>query len=175
MIEDANLPNNVPLTAFAKRPQDVWLDTNLLEMPLETQRLTEAMVRLLNEAAATHGSLNVVSGPTRHHSPAIFYVVTACRTNGTRTGTWNLKSCPIENRDIQAFIIPVRPLKYERCFYERDFIAYNVATLKDVELVTDFSFFPELPIEDKLRLLSKTTFRSNLVIDPKRTQLPGSK
>lgn len=132
----------------------------------------EAMVRLMNEAAGTYGPLNVISGPTRQHSPAIFYVITACRTNGTRTGTWNLKTCPIENRDIQSFILPIHPMKYERCFLENDFIAYHVATLKDVEKVTELSFFPELPIEDKLRLLTKTTFRTNLLINPRRTQLP---
>lgn len=130
--------------------------------------IIETMIQMLNEASRTHGPLNVVSGPTRRHSPAVFYVVTACKWNSSTEGNWNLTTCPIEYRDLQAFILPIQSLKYQNCISERDFIAFNVATLKDVEKVTDLIFFPDLPIEDKLNLLAKTTLGSNLLVDPTR-------
>lgn len=128
----------------------------------------QTMTQMLVEAATIHGSLNVISGPTRHHSAALFYIITACSPNSSTDGSWNFTTCPIEHRDLQAFLLPVRPTKYHNCFSDQDFIAFNVATLKDVELVTDFIFFPDLPIEDKLSLLTKTTLESKLVLDPTR-------
>lgn len=127
----------------------------------------KTMVQMLDEASVSRGPLNVISGPTRHHSPALFYVVTACKVNDT-AGEWNLTSCPVKHREIQAFLLPIRHWKYQTCVSERDFIAFNVATLKDVEQVTDLVFFPDLPTEEKLILLARTTLDSALVIDPTR-------
>lgn len=144
------------------------MDTNLLEVPSGMSTVIETMIQMLNEAAAIHGPLNVVSGPTRHHSPAVFYVITTCKLNSSTDGNWNLTTCPVEYRDLQSFILPIQSLKYQNCISERDFIAFNVATLKDVEDVTDFIFFPDLPTEDKLNLMTKTTLDSKLLVDPTR-------
>lgn len=123
---------------------------------------------MFSEASVSSGPLHVISGPTRHHPASVFFVVTACKTNNN-DGEWNLTTCPVEHRDLQAFLLPVHQWKYQNsCISDRDFIAYNVATLKDVERVADFQFFPDLPLEDKLSLLSRTTLDSKLIIDPTR-------
>ena len=130
--------------------------------------LIKTMTELLDEASEVHGPLNVISGPTRHHSPALFYIITACKLNSNGVGDWNLTNCPIQHRELQAFLLPILHRKYQKCVSERDFIAFNVATLKDIEQVTNLIFFPDLTIEDKLRLLARTTLDSFLVIDPTR-------
>jgi len=147
---------------------DAWLDTNLLEVPSGIAHFLTAMIQMLSEASVSRGPLHVISGPARHHSASVFFVVTACKINST-SGEWNLTTCPVEHRDLQAFLLPVRQWKYQNsCISDRDFIAYNVATLKDVERVTDFQFFPDLPMEDKLNLLARTTLDSTLITDPTR-------
>lgn len=156
-------------TDFASREEDVWLDSNLLEIPAEMSGVIQTMTQMLADAAAIRGTLNVISGPTRHHPAAQFYVVTACRSNTTVENSWNVSSCPAEDNDLQAFLLPIRQWKYQTCNSDRDFIANNVATLKDVEKVTDFVFFPDLPIEERLNLLVRTTLDSKLVVDPTRS------
>lgn len=127
------------------------------------------MTRMLADAASVRGTLNVISGPTHRSPAAIFYVVTACHFNDTADeNNWNLTSCPAEFKDIQSFLLPIRQWKYQKCISDRDFIAYNVATLKDIEDLTDLVFFPDLPIEERLNLLTRTTLDSNLVINPTR-------
>lgn len=153
---------------FATQEGDAWLDTNLLEVPSKISQLITAMNEILAEATETGAPLHVISGPTRHSPAALFYVVTACNINATITGEWNITTCPIENRDLQAFILPVEQPVYQTCISDREYIAFNVATLKDVEDVTEFYFFPDLPIEDKLNLVTRTTLDSRLLIDPSR-------
>ena len=150
---------------------DAWLDTNLLEVPMKMSNIIDAMIQLLSEAAETYGQINVMSGPTRHHSPAIFYVVTACiNSNETEIfDSWNLTSCPIDQRELQAFLLPVQQwTEKEACISDRDWIAFHVATLLDVERATDLHFFPDLALAEKLNLLSRTTIDSTLVINPTR-------
>ena len=150
---------------------DAWLDTNLLEVPSKMTNVIDTMIQLLTEAAQTHGHINVISGPTRHHSPAVFYVITACmNSNDTETSdSWNVTTCPIDQRELQAFLLPVQQwTEKEACISERNWIAFHVATLLDVERVTGFHFFPDLPVEDKLNLLSRTAIDSTLVINAAR-------
>lgn len=130
----------------------------------------DTMIQLLIGAAETHGHINVISGPTRHHSPAIFYVIIACAKSNETTDSWNLTTCPTDQRELQAFLLPVQQwAEQEACMSERNWIAFHVATLLDVERVTGFNFFPELPVEDKLNLLSRTAIDSTLVINPARS------
>ncbi|XP_032780225.2 ectonucleotide pyrophosphatase/phosphodiesterase family member 3 [Daphnia magna] len=153
---------------FATQKVDAWLDTNLLEVPSSISHFLETMTDMLAEASISRGPLNVISGPTRHRPASIFYVVTACKVDVT-VGEWNHTTCPAEYRDLQAFLLPIGGWKYQgACTSDRNFIAYNVASLIDVEQVTGFQFFPDLPLEDKLSLLARTTLDSALVLDPTR-------
>ena len=147
------------LAEFANHEEDVWLDTNLLELSPRTAHLISTMNQLLTETLQKHGSINVISGLSRRTS-SLFYVVTTCLED-----KWNLTSCPTEQRDMQAFILPTESKFNEACLEDREFIAYHVATLEDVERITQFHFFPDLPLEEKLIFLTRTTLASNLVIN----------
>ena len=151
---------------FASRELDAWLDTNLLEIPSHMPDLLKTMSKLLAKASRKHGRINVISGPTRHNLPAIFYVISACLNNDNNDTQSNFTDCPVESRDLQAFLLPLRQRLNADCVRNEEFIAFNVATLKDIERVTDLHFFPNLPMEEKLNLLIRTTLESRLVVDP---------
>ena len=136
------------------------------QVPTKMSNIIDAMNKLLAETAKTRGHINVISGPTRNPCPAIFYVVTACLKS---IDTKNLRSCPIDQQKLQAFILPVQQwTEKQACISYRDWIAFHVATLLNVERATDLHFFPDLPLAEKLNLLSRTTIDSTLVIDPTR-------
>lgn len=159
---------NIIETEFATRREDAWLETNMLALPLHMTSLVKTMMHLLAEAVAVHGEINVISGPTRHHSPALFYVVTACIERND-TAEFNQTKCPVEKLELQAFLLPLRQRLNQACVVNEDFIAFNVATLKDVERVTDLRFFSSLSLKDKRSLLIRTTLDSKLVVNPARS------
>jgi len=125
----------------------------------------KTMTLLLMKASANHKNLNIISGPTRHHSPALFYVVSTC-LESERNST---DTCPIEFRELQAFLLPIRQRLNGACLSNEDFIALNVASLKDVERLTDLKFFPNLSIEEKTDLLTRTVADSKLVVQAARS------
>lgn len=152
---------------FAFSEEEAWLDTNLLELPPSTSQLIRIMNELLKQTASRYESINVITGLTHHHSAAIFYVISTCDV-ATDGNPMNLTSCPIDLLRLQAFLLPVESKFSKACIDDYQFIALHVASLKDVERVTKFNFFPDLSLEDKLDVLTRTTLSSHLVIDPCR-------
>jgi len=152
---------------FALYEEEAWLDTNLLELPSRTSHLVKIINELLKQVASRYESINVITGLTHHHSAAIFYVVSACdvAADGNQV---NLSTCPLDLLRLQAFLIPVESKFNQACIEDYQFVALHVASLKDVERVTKFNFFPDLSGEDKLDLLTRTTLSSHLLVDPCR-------
>lgn len=70
---------------FASRAADAWLTTNVLEVPSHMTPVIKTMTRLLMKASATHEKLNIISGPTCHHSPSHVYL-----TRILSHSTWHL-------------------------------------------------------------------------------------
>lgn len=152
---------------FALSEEEAWLDTNLLELPSRTSQLIKIMNELLKQTASRYRSINVITGLTHHHSAAIFYVITACDV-ASDSNPMNLTTCPIDLLRLQTFLLPVESKFSQSCIDDYQFVAFHVASLKDVERVTKFNFFPGLSYEDKLDLLTRTTLSSHLLVDPCR-------
>ena len=132
----------------------------MLDIPTQIAHTVATMNQLLRESFIKYGSINVITGLTHHTYEALFYVVSRCDQ------VYNVTTCPIEHLDVQAFLLPVSQRFNQACFNGRRLIAFNVATLRDVERVTDFQFFPNLDSDDKKQLLGRTTVDSKLVVDP---------
>lgn len=129
------------------------------------------MTKLLARAYMNKGPLNVVTGIVSEPSVTVFYVVLSCSADFTQ-GEWNLTYCPIEQRDVQAFLLPSKQwMRSQECTTHEDFIAFNVASLKDVENFTGYDFFPDLSAEEKAQLLSRTVLGSSLVVQPSRSRV----
>lgn len=129
------------------------------------------MTQLLKRAYSNKGPIHVVTGITGDTSMTMFYVVTSCDLEDSTQNEWNITYCPVERRDIQAFLLPANQwIRNQECTTNEEFIAFNVATLKDVESVTRFDFLPDLSAEEKAQLLSRTILGSNLVIEPTRSR-----
>jgi hypothetical protein len=150
---------------LASRVDDAWLESNRLQLPQGMSHLTDAMTELLRETLTRKRKpINVISGRSRYHYPALYYIVSTCSSDSD--GDWS--NCPMEDRDLQAFLLPIRNRYQGKCLSNRKFIAYHVATLKDVEDVTGLRFFPRMSIDDRLEILGWTTQQSRLVLDPTR-------
>jgi len=151
---------------FARCEEEAWLDTNLIQLPSKASQLIQTMNELVKETASRFDSINVITGLTHHHSAAVFYVISTCVA--TDENQWDLTTCPIKQRRLQAFLLPVEMRFNQNCMDNYEFIAFHVASLSDIERVTKFNFFPDLPYDDKLDLLTRTILSSELVIDPCR-------
>ena len=112
--------------------------------------------------------VNVITGPTLDTYESVYYVVSSCSAPYAD----NMAVCPVEERQVQAFLLPRRSLlSAGTCGGggggdRRTEIARNVASLRDVERLTGLVFFPNLAARDKLQLLARTPLESRLVLDP---------
>lgn len=136
-----------------------------MEVPSYMSPLINKMNLLLMKASMSNKHLNVISGRTNRDLSTLFYVVSTC-LDPRRASIY---TCPIELRAYQAFLLPLRQNLNGACLSDEKFIALNVASLKDVERVTGLNFFPRLPIEQKIDLLTRTILESTLVVRAARS------
>ena len=151
------------MAVFARHVDEAWLETNMMEVSPRVESLMTAINKLLAVAWIERGPINVIRGPTHGLYDAIFYVVNRCSSEKHD----NFANCPIDHKDLQSFLIPKKLHSDNNCTLNNlAFLRYHVVTLNDVERVTGLTFFPELPMEDKLKLLARTTLESKLLIYP---------
>jgi len=158
----------VPLfpAEFASDDSDAAVDTNAAEVSTGFAPRLAALNRLVAQRWSSDGSVrggvHVVVGPRREPMrSSLFAVVSACRTPAS-----TVYDCPVYQLDVQSFILPTRSRYNGRCTDDDAFLALNVATLKDVELLSGLRLFPTLSYADRVALLTRTPLASSLLVDP---------
>ncbi|KAI9555247.1 hypothetical protein GHT06_017762 [Daphnia sinensis] len=154
----------VPLFPFdtPSNSADVAVDTNAIEISKPFETYWNEFHAMLNRSVETNGETNVIVGPVRDSpSPGLFFVVSTCRSNGVA-----LADCPVDQLDMQSFIMPTN-VRYSRdCIKFTAFFNAHLASLPDVEHLTGIRFFPALPYGDKADILSRTPLASTLLVNP---------
>ncbi|KAB7506304.1 Ectonucleotide pyrophosphatase/phosphodiesterase family member 1, partial [Armadillidium nasatum] len=77
----------------------------------------------------------------------LFLIVTKCSSSVT-----DINDCPTSDLDSLAFIF-LQYYDLSNCLNEDDFSMENSAKVKDVELLTGLTFFPNLPYKDRTKLV----------------------
>lgn len=141
---------------------DLAVDTNAIEISKSFDTYWRDFHTLLNYCVNINGETNVITGPVLDSpSSGLFVIVSTCRSVGVA-----LADCPIDQLDIQSFILPTN-LRYSRnCIKSTKFFSTNLATLPDIEHLTGLRFFPSLSFGDKAEILSRTPLASTLLVDP---------
>nr|CAH0102825.1 unnamed protein product [Daphnia galeata] len=154
----------VPLFPFdtTLNSADLAVDTNAIEISKSFDTYWRDFHTLLNYCVNINGETNVITGPVLDSpSSGLFVIVSTCRSVGVA-----LADCPIDQLDIQSFILPTN-LRYSRnCIKSTKFFSTNLATLPDIEHLTGLRFFPSLSFGDKAEILSRTPLASTLLVDP---------
>lgn len=138
------------------------VDTNALEVSTSYLKYWSALHNLLRGAVATNGETNVITGPVRDSpSSAQFFVVSTCLTADA-----SLASCPVDELDVQSFILPTNARYSRDCLGSGKYLGTHVASIHDVEHTTGLRLFPILSYDDKVRLESRSLLSSKLLVNP---------
>ena len=147
---------------------DAQIDTNAMEASTGFQTYWTHFHELIAQTVSNHGPVNVIVGPHKEdRRPSLFAIISSCQSAVNR-----LSDCSLEDLDLQSFILPTFPRYNGDCTDPTAFLAVNVATVKDVEILTGLDFFPILSYEGKASILVRTALASHLIVNPDPNPIP---
>lgn len=151
------------INCFTGDRDDISVDTNAIDVSSAFVKYWNGLHLLIEGLTSLNKTVNVIVGPARSSSPSpsVFVVVSTCTDE-----TVSLDECSVANLDFQSFLLPTNARHSRSCLNIDVFLRAHVATLRDIENLTNMKFFPRLTYSDKADLLSRTPLATMLLLNP---------